>query len=324
MRMWEGLPDAPVGEIYPYLQGVDDGTWWDMMYGDRRGVGIAVWDSRYVEYELVMNGYDYSRYTADALFTPAFVSWHCNEYSLSYGPFVEVTQVGCYDSVSSTYGEELVRSEAVNLLYPAERQFNSAPRPLLPMWAVAPIDHNYWLTWWEEAEIHWDNLGIGELSYSIAAEYCRSEIEDHYYPMGYLRPGEVLHPDSYPCKAYIFDHHCGHEEIGPWTADCGDFCEVADQEDGACNCGLLNARDQYVSLLKKAMPPIFTDSQLFLQTWSYALDAFFGGWNRVWDVHLQKGAPTWFSSFWGQFSPFYSRPGLAPLVWAQSELLTGS
>jgi len=313
--------DETAQALYPFIQTADDGTWYNMLQPDAFGLGIATWLTSPFSVEDIY-ATDYSTvseirnvYTIQPTFTTAFVTWRSTPLTLMHGLWVEVDSVRCYDSTENGY-EYSFRSQIFNLWQDVQQGFNHVRTglPRLPVWTVTPIDGDYFYPWRDEAETYWDALDIANINNSLTNWVCCQDAESHYWSHDSA--------DDISCASYEIDHSCGRDDTGPRGADCEYFeCAPTPGDDLKCDCGLSPTLNELVSAVDRAQPLVDTEAAIFTQTWSYALESSFRGWNRVYD--LKEGVP-WFSSFWHQRSPFSSRPGLAPLVQAQLGCSTDS
>jgi hypothetical protein len=318
-------PDDPVRRLYPWIHPFDDGTWlWMLNDTAAQGYGIIPWISTpltLAELNYVDMGGNIPNVNNDEL-VPSFVHWK----TTSHGLFVEIHDWWCYDRTPS-YGEDMdmweSRSHIINLVPRNEMNWN-AHAWYAPVWAVTPIDPQYAHVWIDEAAETWNHDAMKDTYDEAATWYCcnTGSEEAHWDNSCSCRHASGRNI----CAAYEFEHACGKKFDQPIGDDCLSNCDYGDMDHAKCDCGLNEYEWKLVNVVEQTsncLNSIATYSDIFVDTWRYALESYYRGWNACYEAHQKKG-PRWFSSLWYQRSPFSQRPGPAPLVQGQLPLSTGS
>jgi hypothetical protein len=318
--------ESPVRRLYPWIHPFDDGTWlWMLNDTTAQGYGIMPWISTpltLAELNYIDQGGNIPAVSNEHL-VPSFAHWK----STSFGLYVEITDWWCYDRTPS-YGEDHdmweSRSHIINLIPHNDMNWNPYAW-YAPVWAVTPIDTHYARVWLDEAAETWDHDAMRDTYDEAAKWYCCSTGSEEAHWDGSCACRQGHGPDS--CGVYEFEHTCGKQPTQPVDDTCLGNCDYGDMDYDKCDCGLNEYEVKLLNVVEQTsdcLNSIATYSDIFVDTWRYALESYYRGWTACYEAHQNQKGPSWFSSLWFQRSPFSQRPGPAPLVQGQLPLSTGS
>lgn len=326
----DGDPNNFVRSLYPWIHAADDGTWlWMLSDTTAQGYGMIPWLTLPLtlgEINYIDHGGEFPALDAARYLKPAFVHW---KYS-SHGLFVEVTDWWCYDRTPQ-YSEDFdvweSRSHLINLISDTGSHWNSTSW-FAPVWAVTPIDLQFADCWLEEAGEIWCQQAMKSLYSDSSQWYCCNTGESETHADGSCSCRNYEPPMREVCGVYTFEHHpmCGKSPNQPLGSECVSTCDFGDMDLNNCDCGL-NEYEAHLAQTVEATSDIIdgiaTCADIFIDTWRYALESYYRGWNACYEAK-ERRQPSWFSSLWYQRSPFSQRPGPAPLVQGQLPLSTDS
>lgn len=344
MTVTEGAGHDPAPHPYAHVRDIDDGTWWHMIQPGSRGYGIIPWITNTLDGNTL--NWIYQTNLSNALLSvklehaPAFVEWQSAEDGL----WVELTEWWCYDKLKSVDFYEFdfpepyqPRSQLVNAQLDPDNYRDV--RLVVPAWNVTPVDAGFYHPWLAEAQDFWETLKVNR-RYDYAQQY--SCICDGYEHEDHVKRCECR-PDEESCAGWSFQHFC--EWASP--ADPVDYAEGCNSEctekfvHANCDCGFESAFNALSDAVESSdcRGAILTHTELFHDTWVYAVESYYRGWNRCaqvnklyhdfleehsWEEAKQRKDLDWYSSLWHQLSPFWQSPGPVQLELMRSPRSTAS
>lgn len=319
-------------DLYPLVHDVDDGTWRYLNTPGEHGLGIMPWleyTPSYGDMMYLWSSHSVNNVVSTPHLVPAFVQWEAIDDSF----LVRLVRWWAFDGDNDFDHEEVwtkPRSYLLNVDFD-QGTWNEASG-VVPAWCVTPVDPQYFYPWLEEAQESWDPRSVQNLydeGLGFVCGYCGSELgEDHIHGCCDNRVEQIADRDEHlEACAKVVSLHSEVCDLGPYdpvTDNCVE-CEYDFNDDFDCTCGLEDWSERLVQTATNTadcVNRISTHMELFTDTWRYALESYYRGWNRCWE--LKKEGSSWFSSLWWHRSPFFRCPGPAPLVQAPLPYSTSS